>query len=154
VLVRQAGEADLEAVAGLFDLYRQFYRKPPDLERARGYMAERMARRESVVLVAQSDDGQLTGFCQLYPTYCSLRMARTFVLYDLYVASAARGQGVGRALMRAAEDYARAAGAVRLELSTARDNKPAQRLYESLGWKRDDEFLVYGRTLTAGEREP
>jgi len=154
VIVRQAGESDLEAVAGLFDLYRQFYRKPPDLERARSYVAERVARRESVVLVAQSGDGQLTGFCQLYPTYCSLRMARTFVLYDLYVAPVARGQGVGRALMRAAEDHARAAGAVRLELSTARDNKPAQRLYESLGWKRDEEFLVYGRTLTAVDREP
>jgi ribosomal protein S18 acetylase RimI-like enzyme len=154
VVVRQAGEADLEAVAGLFDLYRQFYRQPSDLERARSYISERMTRRDSVVLVAQSDDGRLTGFCQLYPTYCSLRTARTFVLYDLYVASAARGQGVGRALIRAAEDYARAAGAVRLELSTARDNTPAQRLYESLGWKRDEDFFVYGRTLMAEEREP
>ncbi len=37
----------------------------------------------------------------------------------------------------------RADGAVRLALSTARTNRAAQALYESTGWKRDDENVSY-----------
>ena len=47
------------------------------------------------------------------------------------------------ALLDAAENYAREAGAVRLVLQTARDNAPAQRLYERRGWVRDDAFATY-----------
>jgi ribosomal protein S18 acetylase RimI-like enzyme len=43
----------------------------------------------------------------------------------------------------AAVVHARDAGAVRLTLSTARSNTGAQALYESMGWRRDDRFLVY-----------
>jgi ribosomal protein S18 acetylase RimI-like enzyme len=38
------------------------------------------------------------------------------------------------------------AGAVRLEVATAITNVSAQRLYESLGWQRD-EFYQYGLSL-------
>jgi len=41
-------------------------------------------------------------------------------------------------------DEARAAGAVALTLQTARTNLAAQRLYESLGWRRDEDFVEYG----------
>jgi ribosomal protein S18 acetylase RimI-like enzyme len=67
-----------------------------------------------------------------------------FVLYDLYVAGEARRLGVARALMRAAVEEARTAGAVALTLQTARTNLAAQRLYDSLGWRRDEEFVEYG----------
>ena len=40
-----------------------------------------------------------------------------------------------------------AAGAVALSLQTARSNLAAQRLYESLGWKRDEEFVEFGLTV-------
>jgi ribosomal protein S18 acetylase RimI-like enzyme len=49
--------------------------------------------------------------------------------------------------MQAAAAEARAAGAVALSLQTARTNLSAQRLYESLGWKRDEEFVEYGLAL-------
>lgn len=145
--VRPVRAGDLDALGGLFDLYRQFYQYAPDLAAARRYVAERFERRESVLLLAETADRTAVGFCQMYPTFCSLRMAPTFVLYDLYVTAAARGAGAGRALMQAAERHARESGAARIELSTARTNAPARALYESLGWIRDDTFLVYGRTL-------
>jgi GNAT superfamily N-acetyltransferase len=72
---------------------------------------------------------------------------RTFVLYDLFVTPAARGTGAGRALMETAEAYARAQGAARLQLQTAKTNKIGQSLYESCGWKRDDLFYVYEKGL-------
>jgi ribosomal protein S18 acetylase RimI-like enzyme len=146
--IRAAGPADVEAVAGLFDQYRQFYKQAPDPDLARRFIADRLDRRDSVILVAESA-GDVFGFCQMYPSFCSVLAAPIFVLYDLFVAPAHRNGGVGRALMLAAEDAAKKAGAARIDLSTASNNLPAQALYESLGWVRDDVFHVYNRSLQA-----
>jgi len=70
------------------------------------------------------------------------------------VAPDARSGGGGRALMRAAQAFARAAGAVRLDLSTARGNAQAQALYESEGWRRDDVFLTYSLALDGAPQTP
>ncbi|MEX1993215.1 MAG: GNAT family N-acetyltransferase [Steroidobacteraceae bacterium] len=147
IATRLVRPGDLDAVVALFDAYRQFYEQPPDLGLARQYLADRFERKESVLIVAEDASGAPVGFTQLYPTFCSVRAAHTFVLYDLFVTPAARGTGAGRALMLAAEAYARRAGAARMELSTARTNKIGQSLYESVGWTRDDTFLVYGKSL-------
>ena len=144
---RPAEGRDLEAVAELFDAYRQFYEMPPDLALARRYLDERFQRRESVILVAEDAGGVIVGFTQLYPAFCSVLADRTFVLYDLFVTPAARGTGAGRALMEAAEAHARANGAARLQLETARTNVVGQSLYESCGWKRDELFYVYAKAL-------
>ena len=143
---RRATPDDLDALAPLFDAYRRFYEQPGDIALASAYLHARMERGESTILVAEAD-GQLLGFCQLYPTWCSVAAARIFVLYDLFVDVDARRAGVGRALMLAAQDFGRAAGAVRLDLSTARTNTRAQALYESLGWQRDDVYLTYNLSL-------
>jgi ribosomal protein S18 acetylase RimI-like enzyme len=142
--VRRASPADAALVAPLFDAYRQFYGLASDLTLSQRYLAERLDRGESTVLLAQLPSGDAVGFVQMYPTYSSLRAARVFVLYDLYVAAESRRLGVARALMQAAVESARAAGAVALTLQTARTNLAAQRLYESLGWRRDEEFVEYG----------
>jgi ribosomal protein S18 acetylase RimI-like enzyme len=147
IKTRPAEARDLDAVAELFDAYRQFYEMPPDLALARRYLDERFTRRESVIFVAEDTKGALVGFTQLYPAFCSVAADRTFVLYDLFVTPAARGTGAGRALMEAAEAHARAAGAARLELQTAKTNKVGQSLYESCGWKRDELFYVYAKSL-------
>jgi ribosomal protein S18 acetylase RimI-like enzyme len=147
VTTRQAESRDLDAIAALFDAYRQFYEMPTDLSLARRYLDERFQRRESVIFVAEDADGDIVGFTQLYPAFCSVLADRTFVLYDLFVTPAARGTGAGRALMETAEAYARAQGAARLQLQTAKTNKIGQSLYESCGWKRDDLFYVYEKGL-------
>jgi len=149
VKTRPAEARDLDAVASLFDAYRQFYEMPADLALARRYLDDRFQRRESVILVAEDASGALVGFTQLYPAFCSVIADRTFVLYDLFVTPAARGTGAGRALMEAAEAHARAAGAARLELQTAKTNVVGQALYESCGWTRDEVFYSYSRSLKA-----
>ena len=146
-MIRLAIAADVDRVAPLFDAYRQFYGLPPDLRLCRQYLAERLARDESVVLLAGEADGTALGFVQMYPGFSSLAAARTYVLYDLFVDPAARQRGVGRRLMEAAAEEARRRGAVSLVLSTAKTNHPAQRLYESLGWVRDEEFYEYNLRL-------
>jgi ribosomal protein S18 acetylase RimI-like enzyme len=147
VVTRLADVADAERVAPLFDAYRQFYGLAPAPELARAFLAERLSRGESVVLFAEDAGAAVLGFVQMYPTFSSLRAARTFVLYDLFVDPAARQGGVGRRLMQAAAEEARRRGGVSLVLSTARTNATAQRLYESLGWVRDEEFYEYNLSL-------
>jgi ribosomal protein S18 acetylase RimI-like enzyme len=147
ISTRRATIDDLDDVAPLFDAYRQFYKQDPDLPRARKFMKERFERNESIVFVAETDAGKIVGFCQLYPTFCSVRAAHTYVLYDLFVSPEARGTGAGRLLMLAAEIHAAKTGAARMELSTARTNTVAQSLYESLDWVRDEAFFVYGKSF-------
>jgi ribosomal protein S18 acetylase RimI-like enzyme len=139
---------DLDALAPLFDGYRQFYGQPGDEPRARQFLAARFANHESMILLACDDGaGQGLGFTQLYPLFSSVRTVRTYLLNDLYVAAPARRRGVASALLQAAAEQARAHGAASLSLSTALDNAPAQALYESLGWQRDRQFCEYALTL-------
>jgi ribosomal protein S18 acetylase RimI-like enzyme len=147
VEIARAGPAQVECLVPLFDAYRRFYGLAPDPDLARRYLAARLEREESMVLLARGPDGEAVGFVQLYPTFSSLRAARVFVLYDLFVVPEARRHGVARQLMEAAVAAARAAGAVALSLQTARSNLAAQRLYESLGWQRDEEFVEFGLTV-------
>lgn len=138
---------DAERVGRLFDLYRQFYEQAADLPGAVAYLHARLQNGESVVLMAETAEGELAGFCQLYPTFCSVDMAPICVLYDLFVAADFRRQGVAEQLLTAAGQQAEARGAVRMELATAISNTSAQRLYEATGWVRDTTFLHYSKAV-------
>ena len=140
---------DAALIAPLFDAYRQFYEQPADADAALAFITARLERGESVILLARRPDGSARGFCQLYPSFCSVLAAPIYVLYDLFVVPDARRLGVGRALLLAAEAHARATGHARMDLTTARNNLRAQALYESLGWVRDEVFLTYARHLQA-----
>ena len=143
---RRAGLDDLDLLAPLFDAYRQFYQRPSDPKVARDYLAKRLARGEAVVFLAvEAHDG--LGFTLLYPTFSSLDPGPILILYDLFVTPAARSRGVGRELMECARRYAQETGARRIELSTAVTNRTAQRLYQSLGYQRDEAFYVYALKL-------
>ncbi len=147
MIVRPAQTTDLPRVAQLFDLYRQFYKQPPDLPLAETFIAARFANQESVILVASAETATIVGFTQLYPTFCSVSAGPIYVLYDLFVEEPSRRHGVARALMTAAYAYAKQTGAIRLELSTAITNVKAQALYEPLGWVRDVEFYRYSLAI-------
>ena len=142
ISTRQAVLADLALIAPLFDGYRCFYGKDPDLTTAHAFIAERLMLRESVIFLALDEAGNALGFTQLYPSFSSVSARRIWILNDLFVTSQARGRGVGKALLDAARQYAIQTGAKRLALSTAHDN-PAQKLYESQSYVRDTGFLHY-----------
>ncbi len=145
--IRLAEARDLDQLAELFDQYRQFYECPPDLSAAKNWLAENLERGRST-LFAADNGSQLLGFTQLYPALCSVDLVDYFVLYDLYVIETARRQGIARALMNAASDWAKAQGADRLDLETARDNAPGQALYRDLGYELDEIFLKFSLDLS------
>ena len=145
--IRLATIHDLEAVVPLFDAYRQFYERPSDTQLARDFMRQRFQHHQSIVFLAFDNHGTAVGFTQLYPLFSSVSANRKYLLNDLYVVPEARHGGVARALLGAAADFCRALGAASLSLSTAINNTPAQRLYESLGWARDERFCDFHLTL-------
>lgn len=140
--IREAGIPDLEEVTMLFDLYRQFYEKVSDVSAARNFLRERMERKESVIFVAEKS-GKLIGFTQLYPVFSSTVMKRQWILNDLFVKSEERKSGAGELLMKRAMEFGTGEGSRGLSLMTAVTNAPAQRLYEKLGWKKNETFLTY-----------
>lgn len=147
ISTRLATLDDIAAVAPLFDAYRQFYAQEPNLPLATAFIQTRLQNNESVLIVALGDGPQILGFCQLYPTFCSVAAARIYVLYDLFVRPEARKTGAGRALLQAADQHARRQGVARMDLTTAKTNLAAQSVYASLGWVRDEVFYAYSKAV-------
>jgi ribosomal protein S18 acetylase RimI-like enzyme len=149
VFTRLATLADLASIAPLFNAYRQFYEQADDLAVATAFIQERLAKAESVIILALDDAQTVIGFCQLYPTFCSVEAAPIYTLYDLFVSPQARRAGAATALLQAADAHAAQTGRVRMDLTTARMNTSAQALYVSEGWVRDDVFLTYNKSAFA-----
>ncbi|WP_124948955.1 GNAT family N-acetyltransferase [Sulfuriferula thiophila] len=138
---------DLEITATLFDAYRQFYEQTPDLPLATEFIRNRIQNNESVIILASNDNQHVIGFCQLYPTFCSVEAKPIYSLYDLFVVPEARRSGAGKILLQEAERLAAENGMARMDLTTAKTNKPAQAAYEKLGWIRDDVFYAYSKHI-------
>lgn len=136
----------VDAIAPLFDAYRQFYGCSLNVAAARSFLADRLERGESVILLAMQD-GRGVGFTQLYPTFTSIGLKHAWILNDLFVDPTARRTGVGQQLLEAAKQVAIESGAAWMELATATDNERAQALYRKCGWKKDDAFDRFKLTL-------
>ncbi|MEU8825829.1 GNAT family N-acetyltransferase [Streptomyces sp. NPDC048636] len=90
-------------------------------------------------------DGVLVGICHyvLHPSTWSAGCS--CYLEDLFTTPAARGRGVGRALIDATAAAARRAGAEKLYWQTHTDNATARALYDRVA--RHEGFVVYERAL-------
>ncbi|NMP31522.1 GNAT family N-acetyltransferase [Thalassotalea sp. M1531] len=145
----QAEINNLDSVAELFDLYRQFYKQAPDLTASKEFIANRLALKDSIIFLALSDDNTPIGFTQLYPAFLSVAMKPMLYLNDLFVLSEQRKSGTGKALLDAAYDFALTNGFGQLKLATAIDNDTAKSLYESSGYNKVTAFDHYTRKVEA-----
>ena len=130
--VRRAELADAEAVGRLMhDFNAEFDEPTPGPERIAERIRELLAGGDTAILLAGSGpDGLAILRFRLAITTPGLEC----YLAELYVVPARRGQGLGRALMNAAIDEARARGADYMDLGTSEDDVAARALYESLGF--------------------
>jgi GNAT superfamily N-acetyltransferase len=138
----QAQIEHLEETATIFDLYRGFYQQSPDIEAAKIFIRDRLQKSDSTIFIA-SNNGQIIGFTQLYPSFSSVSMKPIWILNDLFVRETDRNKGVAKLLMNTAADFARETAAIRIVLSTQISNTLAQALYESLGYTNNEEFYQY-----------
>jgi len=142
VRIKKATLNELESLTELFDLYRVFYEQKSDPDGAKEFLKERFTNKESVIFIA-FDENNPVGFVQLYPSFSSVSMNRTWVLNDLYVKESVRGKGFGEKLLKKAINFAEETGAKGISLETGKENVTAQRLYEKIGFKRELNYFYF-----------
>jgi GNAT superfamily N-acetyltransferase len=135
--VEPIASSQFETLLPLIAAYQRFYEvEEIDDERNRAFFSRFLDPSDNGMLLGAWVGEQLVGYACLYWHFTSLAPAETVLMNDLFVSADTRGRGVGRALIGASADVARARGAHRLEWATAPDNHTAQRLYDSTGAER------------------
>jgi GNAT superfamily N-acetyltransferase len=132
VEVRPARADEVDLVLPMYEwLFAPPGSHPPDWdpERAARALAAAITSPESVILVAE-DGADLIGLCSAYLELDSVRFGQRCWVEDLAVDPERRSQGVGAALLDAAEDWARRHGATHLELDSGLARTDAHRFYE------------------------
>ncbi len=94
--------------------------------------------------------GEPVGVCVGFVGFSTFRAMPLLNIHDLAVLPAARGRGIGRALLAAAEAHARASGCCKLTLEVQEDNTPARSLYARFGF-RDVTYGASGPTRFLGK---
>ena len=85
-------------------------------------------------------DGELVGITHFF-IHPSTSSRDVCYLQDLFTAAPSRGHGVGRALISAVADFARAHDCERVYWATRTDNTVARRLYEQVA--QNSGFMIY-----------
>ncbi|MBE7506489.1 MAG: GNAT family N-acetyltransferase [Planctomycetia bacterium] len=136
VEIREADESDLPEVLRLYAL--------PDFDDGHALRlqdaVERLRQMRSYPdyrLYVALIDGRIVGTFTLLIAEKILHMgAKAAIVDDVIVDTLCRGRAIGKAMMAAAMDMARARGCYKLALSTNAKRIEAHRFYESLGFAR------------------
>ena len=104
----------------------------------------------TLLLVAEASDGTLTGFLEAglrsHADGCDPAQPVGYV-EGWFVHDAYRGRGVGAALLRAAEDWARAHGCREMASDALIDNQGSQLAHQALGFAEMDRCVHYRKAL-------
>ena len=143
--VRLVAATDLDQWEALWEGYNTFYERtvPPEITRvtwSRFFDAS-----EPVHALVAEKDGRLVGLVHYLFHRSTSLIGPTCYLQDLFTAEAARGQGVGRALIEAVYERARSAGSHRVYWQTHETNLTAMALYDKVAERSG--FLVYRKRL-------
>jgi GNAT superfamily N-acetyltransferase len=148
-VVRPVARADHAQWLPLWDGYNAFYgrRGPTALDTA--ITATTWQRffyeAEPVHALIAEEGGRLIGLTHYLFHRSTTAISPTCYLQDLFTGEAARGKGVGRALIEGVIARAAAAGAPRVYWQTHESNIAAMRLYDSIAERSG--FLVYRKLL-------
>lgn len=134
VRFRGAGPRDvprLVALIGeLFAIETAFTVDPARQERG---LRTLLAAANAHVLVAVAGEA-VVGMCTVQLTVSTAEGGPSGLIEDVVVDRAWRGKGIGRALLDEAETWARAQGALRVQLLADQRNRPALDFYAARGW--------------------
>ena len=129
--VLRAGPDDVAEIGRLLhDFNREFGEPTPSPKALAERFHELLAGDTVVLLGGSGPDG--IAVLRLRPAIWTTELE--CYLAELYVVPDRRGHGLGRALMEAAMETARAEGATYMDLGTSEDDVAARNLYESLGF--------------------
>jgi ribosomal protein S18 acetylase RimI-like enzyme len=144
-----AGPDEAEAAAGLVREFRDWYaRRQPSDDSVKASVARLLTDPNTDFLLgAPAEDEAPAGVCALRYRHSIWTGADDCWLEDLFVRADAQGQGLGRALVEAALERARARGCGRVELDVDEDNAAARALYRGLGFDEHAKTGPPERTL-------
>jgi GNAT superfamily N-acetyltransferase len=150
VVVRPVEQGDYAAWRPLWDGYNAFYERVGDTalpeEITRTTWDRFFDANEPIhALVAEGADGELVGLVHYLFHRSSILIGPNCYLQDLFASEAARGRGVGRALIEAVYEMARAACASRVYWHTHETNRAARELYDKVA--DDTGFVVYRKVF-------
>ncbi len=135
VSIRPAEPADLDSLisllAVLFSIEQDFVF---DESRQRRGLAMMLENERARVLIAEAE-GQVVGMCTGQFLVSTAEGGLSLLVEDVVVDEQWRGRGIGRLLMAAISDWARANKVSRLQLLADRNNVPALDFYRILGWQ-------------------
>jgi len=147
--VRPIAWTDREAWQPLWDGYNAFYGRsgPTALDPAitETTWARFFDEEEPVHALVAERDGKLVGIVHYLFHRSTTMIGLNCYLQDLFTDAEARGGGVGRALIEAVYERARAAGSTRVYWHTHETNKTAMRLYDQVA--TNGGFVVYGAAV-------
>ncbi len=108
-----------------------------------------LAQPESVVFVAPHPEGRLVGFAEVGTRSVADSCETSPVAYleGWYVDPDARRQGIGAALVRAAEAWARGRGLREFASDAELENIESQRAHEALGFTEVERSVLYRKVL-------
>ena len=129
-MIRSAGPADLDSVAALLCAFRDWWGSPTPSDETFRVAAEQLLRDPNTEFLLAGS----SGLAQLRFRLSAWTGVEDCWLEDVYVADDARGTGLGRALVEAAMERARARGCRRAELDVNESNTAALALYASFGF--------------------
>jgi len=132
--IRAARPPDLDILTGLLaELFAIETDFQVDPVRQRAGLELLLAAPSALVLVAERG-GRVVGMCTLQMLVSTAEGGPAALLEDLIVHRPCRSQGIGRALLSAAEQGARERGARRIQLLADRRNRHALAFYAAAGW--------------------
>ena len=147
--IRLVAPSDFDRWLPLWDAYNAFYGRsgPTALDPGITHVtwARFFATGEPVHAVVAEADGRLLGLAHYLFHRSTSMTSNPCYLQDLFTVEAARGKGVGRALIAGVAEHARAAGSPRLYWHTHESNATARRLYDAVA--KDTGFIVYRQDL-------
>ena len=134
--IKQANLENLDETAVLFNLYRIFYRQEDDYEKCRNFIRERLDNDQSDIFLIYVDN-KAVGFVQLYKLYHYVKLAKQWLLSDLFVHPDYRGKGLSVALIERAKKWCDETDACGLMLETEKTNDIGNTLYPRCGFEYD-----------------
>lgn len=141
---------DAVQLAGLMDELEQFYGGTPteSLETKVAQISEALfADPPAAEAMLAWDGDKLVGFASYSFHWPAAGFTTSLFLKELYVAQAYRRTGIGKQMMAALEQVARAKRCSRFEWGTDTDNEAAQRFYASLGASPVNGKVAYRVTI-------
>ena len=147
--VRPIAQADYDAWKPLWDGYNAFYGREGDSALQHAVTMATWQRffdpAEPVYALVAERDGALCGIAHYLFHRSTTCIELTCYLQDLFTAQAARGHGVGRALIEGVYAQARAAGVRRVYWQTHTSNAAGRLLYDKVAQHLG--FIVYSHDL-------